>query len=335
VDVLSEVLRAVTLQGAVFYNAEFSSPWGFRSPASQVIARHFGPGTGHVIIYHLLTEGSAWVQLDRDDRVDLVPGDIVVFPHGNPHRMGHGEAVQPVDNSTELDRIFSQGLQAVRLGGGGAVTRLVCGYMTCEPQMCRLVLAGLPPLVRVNIRNDESGTWLENSIRFSVSSAGTANAGAEAVLAKLSEALFTETLRRYIAVLPSSQTGWLAGARDPEVGRALGFLHSQPAHPWTIGALAQSVGVSRAVLAERFRQFLGEPPITYLTRWRLHLGARLLAANSQSVAQIASQVGYESEAAFNRAFKRFFTVPPARFRRDSRSRAANSGEPENEEAAGA
>jgi AraC-like DNA-binding protein len=320
VDVLSQVLKIVTLKGAVFYNAEFSAPWSFRSPPSHLIAPHLGPESGHVIIYHLLTEGYAWAQTERDQPVELSAGDIVVFPHGDPHLMGNGPPVQPVDNGQQLAAILSRGLGVTRMGGGGTVTKFVCGYMICEPQVSRLVLKGLPPMLRVNIRNDASGAWLENSIRFSVDNAGSSNAGAEAVLAKLSEALFVETLRRYVAALPEAQIGWLAGARDPDVGRALELLHKNPARRWTINDLALSVGVSRAVLAERFRHFLGEPPIGYLTRWRLQLGARLLTTTTCGVAEIASQVGYDSEAAFNRAFKRTFHEPPARFRRDSKSR---------------
>jgi AraC-like DNA-binding protein len=323
-DVLSEVLKDVTLKGAVFYNAEFSAPWSFRSPASHVIAPHLGPDAGHVIIYHLVAEGGAWAQIEKGPRIDLGPGDIVVFPHGDPHLMGNGRPTEPVDHGKELGRILSQGLEIARMGGGGEITKFVCGYMVCEPQVSRLLLAGLPPLLKVNIRNDPSGVWLEHSIRFSVANAGSPTAGAGAVLAKLSEALFVETLRRYIALLPPAQTGWLAGARDPEVGKALGLLHRQPARPWTIADLAASVGVSRAVLAERFQHYLGEPPIGYLTRWRLQLGARLLTTTSHGVAQIAAQVGYDSEAAFNRAFKRNFGAPPARFRRNSRSATAKS-----------
>ena len=166
------------------------------------------------------------------------------------------------------------------------------------------------------------GRWLENSIRFSVNEADASRAGGEAVLAKLSEVLFVETLRAYIAHLPAEQTGWLAGARDSEVGKTLALMHRNPAHPWTIASLAKEAGVSRSVLAERFRHYLNEPPMAYLTRWRLQLGAQMLASTSYSVAQIASEVGYESEAAFNRAFKREFTVPPARFRSQSRSAQA-------------
>jgi transcriptional regulator GlxA family with amidase domain len=172
---------------------------------------------------------------------------------------------------------------------------------------------------KVNIRNDPAGQWLENSIKFSAREAGANRAGSDAVLARLSEALFVETLRRYMAELPEQQTGWLAGARDPGVGTALAHMHRAPEHPWTIATLAQQVGVSRSVLAERFRQYLGEPPMTYLSRWRLQLGARLLTSTSYSVARISGDVGYESEPAFNRAFKREFGSPPARFRTRAKS----------------
>jgi transcriptional regulator GlxA family with amidase domain len=190
--------------------------------------------------------------------------------------------------------------------------------MACEPGLSQVFLSGLPPMFKVNIRNDASGKWVENSIRFSVNEADASRAGGEAVLAKLSEVLFVETLRAYIAHLPAEQTGWLAGARDAEVGKTLARMHRNPAHPWTIASLAKEAGVSRSVLAERFRHYLNEPPIAYLTRWRLQLGAEKMTSTSYSVAQIAAEVGYESEAAFNRAFKRAFETPPARFRSQSR-----------------
>ena len=141
------------------------------------------------------------------------------------------------------------------------------------------------------------------------------------MVARLSEALFAETLRRYVDLLPPRQTGWLAGVRDPEVGSALALVHRQPSDPWTIAKLVRQVGVSRSVLADRFRHFLGVPPMAYLTRWRLQLGAQLLASISHSVAQSAAEVDYESEPAFNRAFKRDFGSPPARFRLKSKGGA--------------
>jgi AraC-like DNA-binding protein len=272
-----------------------------------------------VIIYHLMTEGRGYAHVEGESKQLLLnAGDIVIFPHGDPHIMGNGSPVKAVDNEQVLQRILSQGLEVTRFGGGGEITKFVCGYMACEPQLSRLFLCGLPPILKVNIRNDASGQWLENSIRYSVGNTGSSRPGGEAVLAKLSEVLFVETLRRYIALLPEEQTGWLAGVRDPEVGKALALLHRKPAHPWTIAALANEVGISRSVLAERFRRYLSETPIAYLTRWRLQLGAQMLKSTSSSVAQIAGEVGYESEPAFNRAFKREFGLPPARFRSQSK-----------------
>ena len=321
-DALSEVLKVVKLQGAMFFNGEFSSPWSFCSPPSHAVAPYVAPGAGHVIIYHLLTEGRASAWLVDSERIILDAGDIVIFPHGDAHFIENGPPTKPVDMVKELARIFSQGLKRSCLGGGGKITKFVCGYMACEPRLSQVFLSGLPPVFKVSIRNDASGRWLENSIRFSVNEADASRAGGEAVLAKLSEVLFVETLRTYIAHLPAEQTGWLAGARDSEVGKSLALMHRNPAHPWTIASLAKEAGVSRSVLAECFRHYLNEPPMAYLTRWRLQLGAQMLASTSYSVAQIASEVGYESEAAFNRAFKREFKVPPARFRNQSRSTQA-------------
>jgi AraC-like DNA-binding protein len=324
-DVLSEVLKAVKLDGAMFYNAEFSAPWCNRSPASSVVAPYLASESRHVIIYHLLTEGRGYAYVEGDERrVKLDAGDIVIFPHGDPHVMGNGSPVKPFDNELELQRIMSNGLNALRAGGGGEVTKYICGYMICDPQLSQMFLGGLPKVFTVNIRNDAAGQWLENSIRYSVGNASRSMPGGSAVLAKLSEVLFVETLRRYIAVLPAEQKGWLAGVRDPEVGKALALLHRNPAHPWTIAALASQAGISRSVLAERFRRYLSETPIAYLTRSRLQLGAQMLRSTSSSVAQIAVEVGYESEPAFNRAFKREFGLPPARFRTESKLAASKA-----------
>jgi AraC-like DNA-binding protein len=313
-DVLSEVLRVVKLQGAMFYNGEFSAPWSLRSPPSRVVAPYLSPGSERVIIYHLLTEGHATARLPDGESLTVDEGDIVIFPHGDSHVLENGPRTSTVDMSKELDRMLSQGLKLSRMGGGGKVTRFVCGFMACEARLSEVFLSGLPSVFKVNIRGTPSGRWLEDSIRFSVNDVDATRAGGEAVLAKLSEVLFVETLRAYIVHLPAEQTGWLAGARDEQVGKALALMHREPAHAWTIASLARDVGVSRSVLADRFRHYLNEPPMTYLTRWRLQLGAQMLTATDHSVSQIAAEVGYESEAAFNRAFKREFELPPARFR---------------------
>jgi AraC-like DNA-binding protein len=325
-DALSEILHSVRLEGAVFYNAEFTAPWGFRSPPSCEVAAFLGKEPKHVIIYHFLTQGRARAEVeDGAHSVELVPGDIVVFPHGDAHIISNGAPSCIVDNGKQLKEVFSQGMVLARSGGGGEPTLFVCGYMECDRELCKTFLGGLPPVFKVNVRNHPAGQWLEDSIKFSAAEAGANRAGSEAVLARLSEALFVDTLRRYMAELPPQQTGWLAGARDPGVGAALAHMHRAPEHPWTIANLAQRVGVSRSVLAERFRRCLGEPPMTYLSRWRLQLGARMLTSTSYSVARISGDVGYESEPAFNRAFKREFGTPPARFRTQAKSAQRGAG----------
>jgi AraC-like DNA-binding protein len=319
-DVLSEVLKAVKLDGAVFFNGEFSAPWCTREPDSDTMASYLSSSPKHVFIFHLVTEGQCyWREKEGGRAVPLKAGDIIIVPHGNAHLMGNGPPVTPVDSAPHLKQIFSERRMLTQWGSGGETTKLVCGYLTCDPQLSQVFLAGLPKIVKVNIRDSPSGQWLEDTFRYSVDHAEAAGPGGAAVVAKLSEVLFVETLRRYIAQLPHTQTGWLAGARDPDVGKALALLHKQPAHPWTIASLAEAVGLSRSVLAERFRHYLSDTPMGYLTRWRLQLAAQVLTSTSKSVAEVAGDVGYESEPSFNRAFKREFGVPPARFRTQARS----------------
>jgi AraC-like DNA-binding protein len=326
-DVLSDVLRAVRLEGALFFNGEFSAPWCLSSALSPEIARALSPRGGHLIIYHFLTEGRAYARLQDGRREELTAGDIVIFPHGNAHFLGNGSPAKPVDSFKTFAKNLTQGLKVARFGGGGEVTRFVCGFMSCEPRLSEVFLAGLPEILKVHVANEPSGRWLEHSIRFSVDEASGAHAGSGLVLAKLSEVLFVETLRRYISALPPDQIGWLAGARDPIIGQALALLHKEPAHPWTISNLARRVGRSRTRLAERFRHFLGESPMAYLAQWRLKLGAEILQSTEDSVAEVAAAVGYGSEAAFNRAFKREFDCPPAQFRRQRKAPPAPHSQP--------
>ncbi len=204
-DVLSTVLKTVKLEGAMFYNAEFSAPWSFRAPPSCLMTPYLSPEPRHVIIYHLLTHGRAYANVEGGQRVALSAGDIVVFPHGDPHLIGNGRDVEPRDHGRFLKEILSQGLKLARMGGGGEITKFVCGYLICDPQLSKSFLGGLPPIFKVNIGNDSSGQWLENSIRYSVGQAVASQTGSEIVVAKLSEALFVETLRRYVDLLPPSQ----------------------------------------------------------------------------------------------------------------------------------
>jgi len=319
VDAFSEILSGVKLNGAVFFNAEFSDPWGFASPASLTLASTLAPGAPHLVIYHLLTEGFAVAQMGDGEAMMLEPGDVVIFPHGDPHLIRSRVAPTSAPYESEIaQKVINRDLTPLRAGGGGETARFVCGFMACDPQLCRPILNGLPPVFKVNVRTDRSGQWLEDSIVHLVEEAASGRVGSDAMLAKLSETLFVDTLRRYVASLPEHQTGWLAGARDPIVGKSLGLLHRKVDYPWTIAELASQVGLSRSALVERFIRYLSEPPMTYLTRWRLQLAARALARTPKGVAEIASEVGYESESAFNRAFKREFDLPPAQYRREQK-----------------
>jgi AraC-like DNA-binding protein len=302
-DVFSEILSSVRLTGAVFFSAEFSAPWGVTMPPSITLSDRLAPGAELIVLYHLLIEGRSVVEMPDGEKIGLDPGDIVVFPQGDGHHMSSGEdARRPFPNYGINEKVKARDLGPLKAGGGGAVARFVCGYMTGEASLCRPILNGLPAVLKVNIRGDGSGNWLENSILHLVEEAASKRAGSDAMLAKLSEALFIDTLRRYVSGLSEQQTGWLAGTRDPYVGKSLALLHNRVAHPWTIADLADQVGISRSALTERFTRYLAEPPMTYLTRWRLHLGARALEKTSRGVAEIAADVGYESEAAFNLHF---------------------------------
>jgi AraC-like DNA-binding protein len=259
-DALSEILQSVKLEGAVFFNAEFTEPWGVRSPASCEVAKFLRKSARHLIIFHFLTDGHARAEMDAHG-VELTGGDIVVLPHGDAHLLSNGCPTSLVDNGRQLKDVFAQGMTPMRYGGGGEATRFVCGFMECDPELSKTFLSGLPPVFKVNIRRDPTGQWLENAIKFSAAEAAKHGAGSDAVLARLAEALFVETMRRYMGELPPQQTGWLAGARDPGVGSALAHLHRTPERPWTIADLARQVGVSRSVLA---RKCCGRPA----TAWR-------------------------------------------------------------------
>ena len=317
-DPFSEILRGVVLKGALFFNAEFSAPWAFTTPPAQDLAPLLVRDAGHLVIYHFLIEGSAFVRLESETAIRLEAGDIIVVPHGHAHEMYSAEGVEQKLSQAMVKKLEARDLSAMHAGGGGELTKFVCGFMACDPLLCRPILQSLPSAFKVNLRTDRTGHWLESSVLHLVDEAGSGIVGSEAVLEKLSEALFVDTLRRYLAISPEQESGWMAGARDPVVGKSLMLLHSQTQHPWTIAELAKEVGLSRSALVERFTRYVSEPPMSYLTRWRLQLAARALASTSRGVAEIAEDVGYESEAAFNRAFKREFGLPPARYRRKHR-----------------
>jgi AraC-like DNA-binding protein len=321
-DVLSEALHTVRMTGAIFYYAECTSPWGFAVPPLKQVAHVLAPGTERLVPYHLVAEGEAVVRFEGATAdIPLQAGDVVIIPHGDAHTVSNGSPSKLIDSAAELGKFLGGDLRTMRLGGGGATTTFVCGYFGCERHADALFLAGLPQMIKINMRGDATGQWLENSIRYLVAEADRGRAGQNVLLSKMAEALFIQTLRIYMERLPPEQTGWLAGARDPIVGGCLAVMHQQPFRRWRLTDLAKEAGASKSVVAERFAQLLGEGPLTYLARWRLQLAARLLQTTRKTIVQVASEVGYESEAAFNRAFKREFGLPPAKYRKSVRQNA--------------
>jgi AraC-like DNA-binding protein len=316
-DALSEVLKAIRLDGAVYLNAEFTAPWCVSAKFGLHTATRTLPATDHVVFFHVLTRGRCRARLaDGGDAVEVSTGDVLLFPHDDLHVLGSDVALTPGEREL-VELPPDGGVVRMQYGGGGEPTQFVCGFLACDRRMFRSLLSSLPRLMRVPLADESSsGGWLLQLLDVGVRESTSRNPGASSLLAKLSELMFVEATRRYAASLPPAQKGWLAGLRDPQVGKALALLHARPAEPWTVETLAHDVAMSRSVLAERFTDLIGEPPMQYLTSWRLALAAQALRTGSDTIARIAERCGYESESAFNRAFKREFAMPPAAWRKE-------------------
>jgi AraC-like DNA-binding protein len=320
-DALSQTLRVVRLVGAIFINARFTAPWCYDSPAASSAARVLEPGAENVVIFHLVTEGSCVVELDGEPPLQLTAGDVVLFPQGHAHRMASEPGLPPA-TPRRLETVLARRPRTLSHGGGGRAARMVCGYLACDKRLASLLLAGLPPIVRVNVRGSNAGIWLEASLRYALAEARSPRPGGEGVLAKLAEVLFIEVLRMTIGQSGSERTGWLAGLGDRVVGAALNALHERPAHAWTLEELARAANSSRSVLAERFAHLVGSSPMQYLTQWRMLLAANQLARSNAPLARIAEDVGYQTDTAFSRAFRREYGVPPATWRRERLAQSA-------------
>ena len=325
-DALSDVLRTVRLSGAVFFVVDASSPWGIEVPDGATLAPAVLPRAQHVISYHVVTAGSCWGEVAGGAPVRLETGDVLVFPHGSAYVIALAPGMRGGPAKDEVLE-FLRDMGAGRLpftvaeGGGGAERlQLVCGFLGCDLRPFNPLLATLPPLLHVRAASAGTGDPLSRLIEITLAEARAPRAGGDCVRLRLSELMFVEVVRRHLGTLDAEETGWLAGLRDPTVGRALVLLHDRPGQSWTLDRLAREAGLSRSALAERFAQLVGEPPMHYLARWRLQLAARMLCDGAAKVSAVAAEVGYESEAAFSRAFKKLSGVAPAEWR-------ARHGEP--------
>ena len=318
-DVLSDVLRSVRLTGAVYFDFELSSPWVAEAPASHEIASVVMPGAQRVIEYHLIARGACWGHAVGEPPVRLKEGDLIIFPQGDAHVLSSepGLRASPdmsmyVRPTPPLPLVYERG------GGGPDRTRIVCCFLGCDERPFNPLLTALPRTIHLSEGANEAPTgWLGTLLNIAVRESGLARAGRDNILARMSELMFVEAIRRYLEMLPPTHTGWLAGLRDPVVGQALASLHGNPASAWTVESLARAVGVSRSVLADRFSEMVGHPPMQYLALWRMQLASRLLIEGGP-VAEVAAQVGYESDAAFSRAFKKLLGEAPAAWRRSRR-----------------
>jgi AraC-like DNA-binding protein len=331
-DVLSEVLRAVRLTGAVFFEVKGSAPWVAEAPEAKWIAPHVMPGAEHVIEYHVITGGSCWGGLVGEPAQQLNAGDVLVFPQGDAHVMSSAPGMRGPRELDQYRRPESGRLPiAISMNTrGSGDAQLVCGFIGCDARPFNPLLKSLPRVIHAQQKSVEDGVLLQHLIRVALAESTSRREGGETMLARVSELLFIEVVRNYCGSLPGETKGWLAGLRDEVVGRALSSLHDRPAEAWSIESLAKEVGTSRSLLAERFHAFVGSPPMHYLARWRMQLAASLLASNA-SLAEVAQRVGYGSEAALSRAFKRLVGVAPSAWREGARPDIAFVGPNESDE----
>jgi AraC-like DNA-binding protein len=314
-DALSDLLRVVRLDGAFFYAVEASEPWSVESLGARELSPRIMPAAEHLISYHILTRGRCYGGMLGEEPVELTAGDVIVFPHGDAHVMSSGPSVGagPDVHISEAARYAS----TVFLGKAGPrSTSFVCGFLGCDRRPFNPLLAALPR--RMHMRG-MSNAWLGSFTGQLTEESSLGRPGSDTVLTRLAELMFIEVLRRYLAELPAGQTGWLAGLRDEVVGRVLTLLHNQPAHPWSLDELAREVASSRTNVAKRFALLVGQPPMQYLTQWRMQVAATLLVQSGAKISAIAAEVGYDSEAAFSRAFKKATGLAPGAWREVRRS----------------
>jgi AraC-like DNA-binding protein len=313
-DALSDVLRVTRLSGGVFLEAQFTAPWCISGKISTNDCKPFLAAPRHVIASHFVAAGAMQLRVEGGDPIEVSAGEFVLLPHNDVHTFGSDLTATVTSASEVIQPPQGGGLFRINYGGGGAATQLLCGYLASEAPFSPL-LSALPPVLKLDVRATASGAWIESSFRFAASEIAAGRLGSTTVIAKLSELLFVEAVSQFVADLPVERRGWLAGLRDPQIGRALTLLHSRPNEAWTAETLALEVGMSRSAFAERFTSLVGQPPMQYLTFWRMQVAAQRLREGGGSIAQIGFAIGYESEAAFSRAFKRQFGTSPGTWRK--------------------
>ncbi|MGE0240220.1 MAG: cupin domain-containing protein [Parvibaculaceae bacterium] len=312
-DTLSDILRSLRLKGGIFLDARFTAPWCVLSHVTPQDVGAFMKSPAEIVTLHYVVSGQTYVGIGDAERMMVKGGELVLLPRSDIHVMGSSLDGTPVNSHHLIELAADGGLARIVHGGAGELTHIICGFLATEEQRNPL-LASLPPLLKVNIRDGVSRDWVESSVRYAAEGLHHGAVAASPVMGRLSELLFAEAIRAYAMSLPESARSWLKGLGDPYVGRAIAALNEDLAHPWSVDEIAETAGLSRSAFVERFSAAVGLPPMKYLTQSRLALAKQLLLDRHQAVAQVAAKVGYEAEEAFNRAFKREFGLPPAKWR---------------------
>jgi AraC-like DNA-binding protein len=314
-DLVPQVLDLVRLNGAIFFRSDLCAPWAYHSPPTLELDV-LPVGTGSLVKFHIVAEGSCWIALDGGPRHEMTAGDVVVLPYADAHTFGSIEPAEPVPIQELLAPKPWRGFPELSICGEGTRTQMVCGYLRGDALLFDPVLRALPGLFVVRPTGSVAA-WVKATVDFGLGAVGEPSPHVARQGQRLAELLFTEVLALYLSGVDVEVTGWLAALRDEVVGRALVLLHSDPARDWTVEGLAREAATSRTVLVERFDALLGRPPIRYLTDWRLDLASGLLRTTGLTMTQIAAKVGYGSEDSFSRAFKRRFGTAPAHWRAEA------------------
>jgi AraC-like DNA-binding protein len=313
VDPLSEVFRSVRLTGGIFLDARFTAPWCVYTKVRSEDCRSFLAAPSQIIAYHFIIEGSLFVSVEGAPALQAHGGEIVLLPRNDAHTLASGPGLEPKNARDLIQPAADGGLARVSYGGGGAPVHLACGFLASD-QLYNPLIDALPKILKIDVRQGTSRNWVEASVRLAANELIEGRHASSSVVSRLCELLFIEAVRNYSLTLEDQERGWLKGLGDQHVGRALALIHRNISNSWSVESLAKEVGLSRSAFVDRFTSLVDLPPIRYLTAWRLQTAKQNLSEKQTTIAQLARSVGYESEEAFSRAFKREFGMSPARWR---------------------
>lgn len=310
---LSSALDRLKLAGAIFLRGHYTEAWTYESVPADDARALLAPGAPRVILFHLVAQGRTWIEVDDGERLYAGPGDVIVLPYGDTHRMGGSEVAAATALATVMPAPPWAEMPVISLGGGGEETDIVCGYLTSDDPLFDPRLRALPSVFVVSPPEGPARDWVLAGISYALSQTSSTGVTLTAPV-QIPESLLTEILKLHLAGTPAADHGWLQAIRDPILGLALAAIHAAPERRWTVDDLAREARTSHSVLDERFRQVLGLAPIRYLTGWRMHVAGDLLRSSDLPVAAVARRVGYEAEEAFSRAFKRAYGSAPSVWR---------------------